>query len=76
MLCAQFYTTMDKVQKFLWYKLSEMSGEDVLRALVNWHGMDLLDEDFYKNLVNEEIISDDLGLLEEDEEEEEDEDDY
>lgn len=53
-----------------------MSGEDVLRALVNWHGMDLLDEDFYKNLVNEEIISDDLGLLEEDEEEEEDEDDY
>ena len=47
--------------------LSELSGEQVLNYLTGWHGTQLLDEGFYKYLVDE-------GILPEEEEEDKDED--
>lgn len=47
-----------------------LDGNDVLKYLTDWHGLDLLDEDFMENLFDE------LGIEIEEEEEEEDEDDY
>lgn len=42
--------------------LSELSGEQVFRLFTGWHGTQLLDEGFYKYLVDE-------GVLPEEEEE-------
>ncbi len=53
---------MNRIQHHIWDKLCEMSGEDVARALINWHGNQILDEDFYYYLVDEGLIEDDLGL--------------
>ena len=46
--------------------LSELSGEQVLRYLTGWHGLQILDKPFYDYLVGE-------GILPEDEDEDEDE---
>lgn len=39
-----------------------MSGEDVARALTDYHGNQLMDEDFYHYLVDEGYMDDELGL--------------
>ncbi|MDD4391054.1 MAG: hypothetical protein PHW03_09735 [Eubacteriales bacterium] len=38
--------------------LSELSGEQVLNYLTEWHGTQLLDEGFYQYLVGEGVIED------------------
>lgn len=60
--------------------LSELSGEDVVRAFINQHGTQLLTKDFAKTLIEEGYLTEsDLGLDaisdDEEEEEEDDEDD-
>ena len=55
--------------------LSELSGEDVVRAFINQHGTQLLTKDFAKTLIEEGYLTEsDLGLdaISDDEEEEED----
>ena len=52
------------LQAEIWEALSDLSGEQVLRYLTGWYGMGLLDEEFYKFLVDE-------GVIPEEEEEEE-----
>lgn len=44
------YTTMETI--IADYGLS---GEDVLRYLTDWHGLQLLDKDFMDNLINCEL---------------------
>lgn len=59
--------------------LSDLSGEDVVRAFINQHGTHLLTKDFAKTLIEEGYLTEsDLGLdaiSDEEEEEEEEEDD-
>ena len=55
--------------------LSELSGEDVVRAFINQHGTQLLTKDFVRTLIEEGYLTEsDLGLdaISDDEEEEED----
>ena len=40
----------------IWEALSDLSGEQVLRYLTGWHGLQLLDDDFYEYLVDEEVL--------------------
>ena len=47
--------------------LTELDGEEVLRVLTNWHGLQILDNGFYGHLVDE-------GYIEEPEEEEAEDD--
>lgn len=49
---------VNKEQK-IYDVLSNESGEEVLKLLTDWHGMDLLDDDFYVFLQNEGIIPED-----------------
>lgn len=37
---------MNELQERIWDQLSELSGEEVLKILTDWHGLQLLDEDF------------------------------
>jgi hypothetical protein len=60
------YFELKDRQEEMWEALSELSGEQVLRYLTCWYGMELLDEEFYKFLVDE-------GVIPEEEEEEEEE---
>ena len=56
--------------------LSELSGEDVVRAFINQHGTQLLTKDFARTLIEEGYLTEsDLGLdaIDEDDEDEEDE---
>lgn len=58
--------------------LSELSGEDVVRAFINQHGTQLLTKDFARTLIEEGYLTEsDLGLdaISDDEEEEEEEED-
>lgn len=54
---------MNRVQTCIWDRLSEMSGEDVARALTDYHGNQLLSEGFYQHMVDEGYMDDELGLL-------------
>ena len=64
---------MDDIQKHVWDKLCEMSGEQVAQAMCDYHGTQLIGEDFYRFLVEDGYIMDELRLVDnEDEEEEED----
>lgn len=63
---------MDRVQHHVWDKLCEMSGEEVARALTNYHGDQLLNEGFYRYLLDDGYIEDDLGLCSPDNEDDED----
>lgn len=47
---------MSNVQEELWDALSEMTGEEVLRHLTNYHGLQLLDDGFREHLVDEGVI--------------------
>lgn len=49
-----------------------MSGEEVARALTNYHGDQLLNEGFYRYLLDDGYIEDDLGLCSPDNEDDED----
>lgn len=61
-------TTTD-LQDAMWDILCAMSGEDVMRAMTNYHGNQLLSEGFAEFLVDEEYCyADDLGLEEDNEE--------
>lgn len=58
--------------------LSELSGEDVVRAFINQHGTQLLTKDFAKTLIEEGYLTEsDLGLdaISDDEEDDEEEED-
>ena len=44
---------MDKLQEEIWDLLCELSGEDVAKALTNYHGTQLLSKDFAEFLVDE-----------------------
>ena len=54
---------MDEKQTQMWDTLAELGGEEVLRVLTDWHGLQLLDDGFYGHLVDE-------GYIDEPEEEE------
>ena len=60
------YFELQDLREEMWNALSDLSGEQVLRYLTCWNGMELLDEDFYNFLVDE-------GVIEEEKEEEEEE---
>ncbi len=47
---------MTDTQKKMWDALVKMSGEDVARLFVNWCGEQILDDDFYKNMIDEGVI--------------------
>lgn len=54
--------------------LSDLSGEDVVRAFINQHGTQLLTKDFAKTLIEEGYLTEsDLGLDAISDEEEDDE---
>lgn len=41
--------------------LCELTGEQVYSLFTGWHGLQLLDEGFYKYLVDEGILEDEDG---------------
>ena len=47
---------MNEMQKKIWNTLCSMSGEAVARLFVNWCGEQILDDDFYKNMIDEGVI--------------------
>lgn len=47
---------MDKHQKEIWNALCELSGEQVLNLLTDWHGLQLLDKDFKVFLEDEGVM--------------------
>jgi len=49
---------LERIQ-LIWEALSDLSGEQVLRYLTGWHGCQLLDEGFYRYLVDEGVLPDD-----------------
>lgn len=58
--------------------LSDLSGEDVVRAFINQHGTRLLTKDFARTLIEEGYLTEsDLGIdaIDEDEDEDEEDDD-
>lgn len=58
-----YFTRIDKIES----ALCELTGEQVYELFTGWHGRQLLDDGFYRYLVDE-------GVLPDDEEEDEDED--
>ena len=64
--------TSTDLQYAMWDILCGTSGEDVARAMTNYHGNALLNEGFAEFLVDEGYCcAEDLGLEDEDEDEEE-----
>lgn len=58
--------------------LSDLSGEDVVRAFINQHGTQLLTKDFAKTLIEEGYLTEsdlDLDAISDDEEDDEEEED-
>lgn len=51
----------------MWDTLAELDGEEVLRVLTDWHGLQILDDGFFGHLVDE-------GYIEESEKEENEDD--
>lgn len=60
---------MDDRQEEMWDALCELSGEQVLRLMTDWHGLQLLDDEFRGFLIDE-------GVMPEDEPDDELEDDF
>ena len=50
---------MTEKQERAWECLIEQSGEEVANLLINYHGLQLLDDDFYHYLIEEGYIDDD-----------------
>ena len=46
----------DKHQKEIWYALCELDGEKVLNLLTDYHGLQLLSEDFKEFLEDEGVM--------------------
>lgn len=44
---------LDKIQREIWNKLCELSGEEVLNLITDYHGCQLLNEDFKEFLEDE-----------------------
>ena len=59
---------MDDIQRYVWDKLCEMPGETVAEAMCNYHGTQLIDEGFYRFLVDEGLIADELNLVDSEDE--------
>lgn len=47
---------LDRIQKEIWEALSELSGEQVLNLITDWHGCYLLDEKFKEFLEDEGVM--------------------
>ena len=47
---------MTALQEEMWDTLCELSGEEVLRLLTDWHGLQLLDEGFREHLADEGVM--------------------
>lgn len=47
---------MDKYQKEIWEALCKLSGEQVLNLITDWHGLQLLDDDFKGFLEDEGVM--------------------
>ena len=44
--------TQEKQNEF-YEELEQLTGEQVLRAFINWYGMRLLTDEFYENCIEE-----------------------
>ena len=64
---------MDRIQTCIWDHLCGMSGEEVAKALTDYHGNQLLDKGFYQHMVDEGYMDDELRLLDDYAYDEEDE---
>lgn len=47
---------MNQMQEEMWDALCELSGEEVLRLLTHWKGLQILDEEFREYLGEEGIM--------------------
>ena len=47
---------LDKIQREIWNALCELSGEEVLNLLTDYHGTQLLDENFKEFLEDEGVV--------------------
>lgn len=47
---------MDKIQKEIWNALCELTGEEVARLFTDYHGNQILDEDFKEFLEDEGVM--------------------
>lgn len=47
---------LDKVQREIWNKLCELSGEEVLNLMTDYHGCCLLNENFKEFLEDEGVM--------------------
>ena len=47
---------MTDMQEAMWYALCDLPGEEVLRLLTDWHGLQLLDEGFREHLADEGVM--------------------
>lgn len=47
---------LDKHQREIWNALCELSGEEVLNLLTDYHGLQLLSQDFKEFLEDEGVI--------------------
>ena len=48
--------TQEKQDQF-YEQLEQLTGEQVLQAFTDWHGMQLLTNEFYENCIEEGYIS-------------------
>lgn len=48
---------MNEKQKAMYEVLCELSGEQVVNILTDWHGMQLLSDNLYDEMVDNDIIS-------------------
>lgn len=61
---------MDRIQIAIWDTLCMMSGEDVARAMTDYHGNQLLDKGFYEHMVDEGYMDDELNILSDEDDDE------
>ena len=47
---------LDKIQREIWNKLCELSGEEVLNLITDYHGCQLLNEGFKEFLEDEGVL--------------------
>lgn len=47
---------MEKHQREIWNALCELSGEQVLNLITDWHGLQLLDKNFKEFLEDEGVM--------------------
>lgn len=47
---------LDEIQKDIWNALCELSSEEVLNLITDWHGCHLLNKDFKEFLEDEGVM--------------------